>query len=254
MPGLIQATWDDAPHLSEADKKALWDEIPEHEREARTKGIPMLGAGRIFPYPESLVFCDPIDIPKYWPKAYGFDADWNRTAALWGAYDRDSDIVYVYSEHYMEQQPPAVHAQAIHGRGEWMTGAMDPATNGKINQTDGKALAEEYRDLGLHLVNADNTVEAGIFALQKRMSAGKLKIFKSCVHTLAQWRIYRRENVKDSKGRDIRSQVVKHMDDLMDALRYLVMTGMMHATVEPVVAEEWQDYADSFARDETTGY
>ena len=44
----VQATWDDVPHLTDKQKTALWDAIPEHQRDARTKGIPVLGSGRMF--------------------------------------------------------------------------------------------------------------------------------------------------------------------------------------------------------------
>lgn len=46
---LITATWDDAPHLSEAVKAELLAAIPSNQRDARTKGIPYLGIGQYFP-------------------------------------------------------------------------------------------------------------------------------------------------------------------------------------------------------------
>ena len=82
----IQASWSDVPHLDEDTKKQLIESMPPHMREARTKGIPMLGSGAIYPLPESLITCDPFEIPSYWPKAYGMDVGWNRTAAVWGAW------------------------------------------------------------------------------------------------------------------------------------------------------------------------
>ena len=254
MPGLVQATWDDAPHLTQEQKDSLWAEIPEHEKEARAKGIPMLGAGCIYPYPESTVFCEAFEPPAHWPKAYGFDADWNNTAALWGAWDRDSDVVYVYSEHFMQQQPPAIHAQAINARGDWIIGAMDPSTHGKINATDGTRLVDEYRALGLNLVNADNSVEAGIFAVQKRLSSGGLKIFDTCRYTKVEYRIYRRDPVRDAAKRVVTSKVVKVKDHLMDALRYLIMTGMMHSSLEPNAIEEYEHEMAQYGRDDVTGY
>ena len=44
-------TWDEAYHLDEDAKKRLRDSYPEHVRDARTKGIPMLGSGAVFPIP-----------------------------------------------------------------------------------------------------------------------------------------------------------------------------------------------------------
>lgn len=241
---LVQATWDDVPHLTTEQKDGLWDSIPVHERDARAKGIPSLGSGRIYPISEDTLLIDPFEFPRYWPRAYAMDVGWNRTAAVWGAWDRDSDTVYLYSEYYAAQQPPAVHAAGIKSRGEWMVGAIDPASSGS-NQKDGTKLADEYRTLGLNLVMADNTVEAGIFACHQRMSRGGLKVFSTLRNWLAEFRIYRR----DENGK-----VVKENDHLMDTTRYLIMTGMRHAAIEPEEQELLEYQMAQHGRNERTGY
>lgn len=91
---IVMATWDDAPHLTEEQKKRLWSGIPEYQRDARTKGIPQLGSGAIYPIPESEILVNPFEIPPHYTRAYGFDVGWNRTAAIWGAIDRDTDTCY----------------------------------------------------------------------------------------------------------------------------------------------------------------
>jgi phage terminase large subunit-like protein len=48
----VQATWDDVPHLDAASKQALLASIPPYQREARSKGVPQLGAGAIYQVPE----------------------------------------------------------------------------------------------------------------------------------------------------------------------------------------------------------
>lgn len=219
----IQASWEDAPHLSKEQKDALWAAIPPYQRDARTKGIPQLGSGAIFPVPESDIVCDPFEIPKHWPRVYGLDVGWNRTAAVWSALDRDTDTVYFYSEHYRGQAEPSIHAAAIRSRGEWIPGVIDPASRGRV-QSDGEQLLQSYSDLGLNLTPAVNAVEAGIYAVWERLSTGRLKVFKTMQSWLAEFRIYRR----DDKGR-----VVKQNDHLMDASRYLIVSGLDLAVVEP---------------------
>ena len=145
---LVSAGWDDAPHLDEETKADMLAATPPHLRDARSKGIPSLGSGAIYPIPETEIKCDPFQIPLYWPCAYALDVGWNKTAAVWGAWDRDSDIIYIWSEHYRGQAEPAIHAQAINSRGDWMTGVIDPASRGR-SQKDGTALWDMYRDLGL---------------------------------------------------------------------------------------------------------
>lgn len=237
---VIVAGWDDAPHLTEKDKSELLESISPHQRDARSKGIPSLGAGAIYPVPEEDIIVDPFTIPAYWPKAYGLDVGWKRTACMWGAWDRDSDIVYLYSEHYRGQSEPEIHSAGIKARGSWIPGVIDPAARGR-SQIDGKRLYEMYQNLGLNLHKADNSVEAGIYEVWQRLSTGRLKIFKSLNNTLAEYRLYRRnENGK----------IVKDYDHLMDALRYLIMSGLIYAEVKPV-----QRHAqESIVVDEYTGY
>jgi hypothetical protein len=223
MPYCEQIGWEDVPHLNEDQKAKLLAAIPVHQRDARTKGIPILGAGQIYPVEEESVLVDPFELPPHWPKAYAMDVGWNRTAAIWGSWDRQSDVVYLYSEHYAGQQPPSVHADAIKARGDWIMGAIDPASAGS-SQKDGTKLIDEYRNLGLNLHPADNTVEAGIMACYQRYVSGRLKIFKTLRNTRSELRIYRR----DENGK-----IVKENDHLMDAKRYLIMTGMMLARTEP---------------------
>jgi hypothetical protein len=45
----IQAGWDDVPHLTEEAKREMLEAIPPYQREARSKGIPDMGAGAVYP-------------------------------------------------------------------------------------------------------------------------------------------------------------------------------------------------------------
>lgn len=222
----------------------MLDAMQPHMREARTKGIPTMGAGVIYPVPESVVVCEPFEMPEFWPRAYGMDVGWNRTAAIWGAWDRDSDTVYAYAEHYMGQAAPAVHASAIAARGNWIWGAIDPASAGS-SQKDGQSLRQEYTKLGLNLVDADNTVEAGISAVYQRLVSGRLKFFNTCRNLISEFRIYRR----DDNGK-----IVKDNDHAMDALRYLIMTGMRMAKVPPYGDLDPDEPYRSSTRNRSTGY
>lgn len=246
----IQVGWDDVPHLTPESKAELAKSYPAHEIDARSKGIPMLGAGRIYPYAESEIIVEPFKVPSYWPRAYGLDVGWNVTAAVWGAWDGDSDVVYIYAEHYSGQQATAIHADAIRRRGDWLWGAIDPAAEHMVaNMTDGQRVLQEYRDCGLNLVEAENAVYAGITACQSRFQTGRLKIFRTCVHTVSEFRIYRTEQTQN--GRSI--QIVKANDHAMDAMRYLIMTGLKHASIEPMDEDEHELFRDE-GRSSVTGY
>lgn len=221
---VIMASWDDVPHLTEQTKKELLASIPEYQRDARTKGIPQLGSGAIYQVPESEIVVPDFEIPKHWLRGYGLDVGWNRTSAGFHAYDRENDIVYRYSEHYRGQAEPSIHADAIKARGKWIPGVLDPAARGR-SQIDGQNLIQIYKDLGLDLEPAINSVEAGIYEMWQRLSSGRYKVFASCQNWRQEYRLYRR----DEKG-----QIVKGNDHAMDDSRYFVMSGLGRAKVEPV--------------------
>lgn len=220
--------FDHAPHLSEQTKQRLIQSFPPHERDARTKGIPQLGSGAIYPVPESDVIVDDFQIPDHWPRGYGMDVGWNKTSAGWWAWDRESDVIYRYSEHYRGQAEPAIHAQAILARGNWISGVIDPGAKGRA-QRDGLQLLQMYKDLNLDLEVANNAVEAGIYQVLQRLSSGRLKVFKSCQNWIQEFRLYRR----DEKGR-----IVKEKDHAMDETRYFVMSGLERSRTKPAEKKE----------------
>lgn len=212
---VINAGWDDVPHLTEEAKVQLLGAYLPHERDARSKGLPMLGSGKIYPIPEDLVVVPPFQVPGHYLRSYGLDVGWNMTAAMFGAYNKDSDVLYIVDEHWGGEQKPPVHAAGIRARGD-IPGTIDPASRGR-SQQDGRKLLDEYRELGLDIIEADNAVNAGIHACLTRMLTGRLKVFSNCPYWLKEFRLYAR----DEKGK-----IVKKNDHAMDAMRYLVMTGL----------------------------
>ena len=238
---LVNAGWDDVPHLTEQTKKEMYDSTPPYLRDARSKGIPSLGSGAIYPIPLEEILEDPFPIPPHWPRAYALDVGWERTAALWGALDRTSDCWHLYTEHYRGQAEPSIHATAIRARGEWIPGCVDPGARGR-SQRDGEQLMSDYNNLGLKLTLANNAREAGIYAVWQRLSTGRLKVFRTLVNWQAEYRLYRR----DEKG-----QIVKKFDHLMDDTRYLILTG--EGIALPVPVQQTRPGAAS-AVDPATGY
>lgn len=241
MPFYTQVGWDDVPHLDEKEKAALRNSYPLHEVDARTKGIPMLGSGAIYPIPRSEIEVKPFQIPAHWKRAYGFDVGWNRTAALWGAKDMTTDTIYLWSEHYRGQAVPTIHARAIKARGEWIRGAIDPSARNR-KPDDGEKLMALYQSEGLLLTPAKNAVEAGLFEVWQRMETGRLKIFSTLQAFWTELLTY---------SRDENGKVIKKNDHLMDAMRYLVMTWDEVAAYQP---SEGKIGARVRIADRTTGY
>lgn len=220
---LTTCGWDDVPHLDEKTKAELLAATPPYLRDARSKGIPSLGAGAIYPIPESEITVPFFVIPDYWPRAYALDVGWNRTAALWGAWDPNDWICYLYAVHYRGQAEPSVHADAVKARGSWINGVIDPASRGR-SQKDGEALFDLYGQYGLNLTPADNSVDVGIDATWAALSTGRLKVMAHLSEWFNEYRLYRR----DENGK-----IVKKNDHLMDTTRYLVRSGRPVAKVRP---------------------
>jgi hypothetical protein len=154
---------------------------------------------------------------------YALDVGWRVTGCLFGSHDPETDTLYIYAEHYRGEAEPSQHAAAIRAKGSWLNGVIDPAARGRT-QTDGQRLIDIYRDLGLTLSPADNSVESGIYEVLGRLSSGRLKVFNTCENLLQEMRIYRR----DEKGK-----IVKANDHLCDCLRYLCVSGLAIATPKP---------------------
>jgi phage terminase large subunit-like protein len=223
--------WGQVPHLSKSEIERMLATLPPYQLEARSKGIPSIGEGAIYPVSESLIKCEPFEVPRHWPRAFGLDVGWNMTAAIWRAHDRDTDTIYLYDEHRAEKAPPLIHAEAIKSRGEWIRGVIDPASFGR-GQADGEQLIEIYRRLGLDLSPANNRVEPGLQEMYQRMSLGKLKVVSTLRGWWSEFPMYRRKN----------GLVVKQNDHSLDASRYAVVSGgdVQKTKVESTVsADSW---------------
>jgi hypothetical protein len=204
--------WSDVPHLSEEDKRYMLSRTPPQLRKARSEGVPTVGDGLVYPIDPENITVEDMEIPIHWKKLYGMDVGWSMTSAVWGAWDQESDIIYIYSNHAQPMAEPTIHAKAIKARGTWINGEIDPAARGR-SQIDGQKLLDLYIAEGLLVYPANNAVEAGIFNIWERFTTGRLKIFASCKPILRELGLYHR----DDKG-----CIVKKKDHSLDALRYLI--------------------------------
>ena len=216
---VVTMTIDDAEHFSPEERAKIIASYPPHEREARTKGVPSLGSGRIFPIPEESIVVEPFAIPKHWAQVGGLDFGWDHpSAAARLAWDRDTDCVYVIAEHRESQQTPIYHAAMVKSWGAWLPWAWPH--DGNNDTAAGPALAGQYRDQGVNMLpenakfeDGSNSVEAGLMEMLDRMRTGRWKVFSTCTKWLEEFRLYHR---KDGK-------IVKERDDLVCASRYAMM-------------------------------
>jgi phage terminase large subunit-like protein len=214
---IFNATWDDAPHLNEEVKREILAALPEHEREMRSKGVPVLGSGLVFPIKESDVRVQSFSIPDHWSRICGIDFGWDHpTATVWLAHNRDADTVYLYDCYRKSAETPIVHSAAIKKRGAWIP-VIWPHDGSQHDKGSGISLAESYRRQGLnmhrkHFENPEGgqSVEPGIMEVLDRMRTSRFFVFDHLSDWFEELRMYHR---KDGK-------IVKFKDDLMSATRY----------------------------------
>lgn len=212
--------WDDTEHLPEEEKLRMLNSMSPHEIEARTKGLPAPGLGLVYPIPESMLICDPFEIPDHWPRVCGLDFGWTHpTAALFAAHDRDNDMLYFYAEYAVSERTPEKHCYALQQFGiNWIPGVYDPSGKKSTQQGDGKTLVGLFREAGFkNLSPADNSVDKGLLKLLQRMQAGKAKIFSTLIKFRSELRKYARDEDGIPK---------KENDDLCDCARYIEMSGL----------------------------
>jgi hypothetical protein len=228
-------TIDDAEHYTPEQRKAIVDAYPAHEREARAKGIPVLGSGRIFPVEEALITVAPFQMPAYWPRLGAMDLGWDHPfAAVELVLDPDADVIYVTKCYRASQETPILQAAALKPWGAWLPWAWPHDGNNETAAGGGVPLKKQYEDHGLNMLGAratfpdgSDSVFAGLTEMLDRMQSGRLKVFANLNDWFEEFRIYHR---KDGK-------VVKMKDDLMAATRYGVMM-IRHALLPPALRSE----------------
>ena len=221
---VVSMTLDDIPpdgHISPAQRQKIIDGYLPHEREARARGIPMLGEGRIFTTPEDSIVEPPIEfIPSYWRKLWGLDFGIGHPfGAVLGLWDLDNDVLHVHATVRMADALSIVHADAMKRIGGNVPVAW-PRDGTERDVHSGDPLAVGYRKHGIlmlpdHATWADGGVstEAGIAEWDEREKTGRLKVAAHLSDWLEERRFYHR---KDGK-------IVKMKDDLMSATRMLLM-------------------------------
>lgn len=213
-------TIDDAEHIPAEERERIIASFAPHEREARSKGIPTLGSGKIFPIAESELSWESEDLPPHFVWLGGIDFGWDHpTAAVKCAWDRDTDTFYVVQAYKRREATPLIHSGALRPWGEWLPWAW-PHDGLQHDKGSGSQLKEQYAEQGLKMMPAKatfedgtNGVEAGLMEMLDAMQTGRFKVASHLAEWWDEFRLYHRENGK----------VVKEFDDLISATRYAWM-------------------------------
>lgn len=219
---LGHATWDDAPHLNHILKEELIASYPEWQRDARTKGIPMMGEGRIFTADEEDIICEPFKIPPHFARICGIDFGLDHPAAgAWIAWDRDTDTIYLYDCYKKSGQQPLYHAEAIKRRGNLPVSW--PHDGADREKGSGKQLKDIYKAHGVNMLGRSACYKNDKLGAQpqwpviediiEREHTGRFKVFSNCTDYITERRTY---HTKDGK-------IVDRGDDTLKATFYAIM-------------------------------
>ena len=221
---VVQMTLDDAGHYTPEERERIIAGYPPHEREARGKGVPMMGAGRIFQTPEDeiQILARNVQERPHWAHLCAVDFGISHPFA-WAhlAWDRDVDAIYVLESFRMKDASAADHAAEIVRRKASTMLHVFPHDGMSRDKGSGQALRSIYSGLGInmHATNVTDkdggtSVWGGIVEMQDRFAHQRLKIVAETNKEF--FEEYRMYHMKDG-------QPVKERDDIISAVRYGIM-------------------------------
>lgn len=243
--------WDDAQHLSKEKKERMLAQYPSYQRDMRTKGIPMLGHGRIYEIPSEDIMVTPFEIPSHWRVGLGLDFGWDHPQAIvklawdmennifyltncWKASQRDANQAWGITKDWSENIPTAWPLDGLQHEK-----SREDATQQKNHYA--KAGFKMMPDYATHPpINIDgkiksggNSVEQGIVELRNLMEGGQFKVFSSCREFIEEMEQYHRDEM---------SKIVKIKDDLLDGVRYAYMMRRYFVSVADIIRPSKQVY------------
>jgi phage terminase large subunit-like protein len=218
----VSMTIDDAKHIPPHERAAIIAGYPAHEREARAKGVPMLGSGRIFQITEASISEPLVDyVPAHWAKIWGIDfgIDHPFAAALL-LWDKDNDVIHLHHTIRMSDTLPMQHAVPIKTMGVQVPIAWPHDGNIRGDRQSGDTMAVLYKKQGLNMLPVHATwpdggfsTEAAIMEMQDRMTTGRFKVANHLSEFFEEFRMYHRKD----------GVIVKERDDILSAIMKALM-------------------------------
>lgn len=201
------------------------DEFLKRQREMPPWAFRMFHLGE-FERPMGLVYdvfdetrnmCEPFTIPVSWPRRGALDFGLkDPTAALFGALDREHDVLYLYAEYKRPARETKEHAADIAAIG-------GPLVSRIVGDPEDPQLILEYAGHGLPMEIGNNDLLAGIQEVYSRMASGRLKVFRGKLPHFVD-EVERYQWAKKAGEEEATKDKPKDGDNhLLDDLRYLCM-------------------------------
>lgn len=216
----IQSLYSDNSFIESSYEKQL-NALPETLRRAYKDGDWDIFAGQYFTeFRREIHVCEPFELPEHFPRFGGLDYGYTApSAAVWCAYDKAFDTVYVYDELYMKGLTYVDLANELKLK-ENPTFYADPALWAKKDNP--KSGYTEMRDEGIELIKGNNSRIHGWNMIREKLKVfngqTRIKIFSNCKELIRSLP----ELVHDQrKPEDVDTNGDDH---LADALRYAIAT------------------------------
>jgi hypothetical protein len=236
--------------LSEDQKRKILAAYPAYQREMRSKGVPLMGAGLIFEHDEKEITCKRFDIPDHFFIINGMDFGWDHPQShVQLAIDPDSEIIYVTQAWKKSKKQPWEAWQSVKGWAEGVPTAW-PNDGNQHKQQMGKQDAVQqatlYVEAGWEMLDERATwpdggdgVETGLMQMNNLMATGKFKVFSDLEEVIEEIREYHRKAMPNGLSR-----IVKVKDDLIDAVRYAYMMARHAIQKSDLTPAEYDGYEE----------
>jgi phage terminase large subunit-like protein len=257
---VIRGDIDHNPHLSEKGRKRFLKRFEKEplKLQARKEGRWVHFAGQIYPEFAERVHVQPARaipraseqsmpaVPIYGAIDPGINED-HKVGIVFAWLDGKDvlEVFHAHKESGWTVEDTAAHfhnvCAALHFKPRWTV--IDPSARNKAHAT-GRSVQDEYRKHGIHTIPGQNSREAGFNAVKERLRTERLVLHgESCDQLIHEFHEYR---WKRSRGRSEdapKAEPIKINDDLLDALRYLVMS--MPRGPEPVEQDPDRGLSDA---------
>lgn len=252
---------EDNPHINQKAQRRVLAKFSEAERQARKSGRFVHFAGAIYPqFSEerhvrqpgiSLPYeSDEPDAKPLVPVYMGIDPGLDHPTGLVWAYLDVEDTLAVFEAIKIRgtvgDVVKVIRQVEEHHRCAPRWRVIDPSARNRSHAT-GQSLQQVYAEHGIHTIPGMNSREAGFARVQQRLETDRLVVGGNLIDLRDEFRDYRwkvRKGVSDDASPQ---EPVKINDDLLDALRYVVMS--MPAKPAAAVEPEDQDPARKLLRD-----
>jgi hypothetical protein len=203
------------------------------------------GNSMVFDTASQDIVIEPMNVPGLWRRVVAVSMDRKRFVAVWGAYDKMNDVVYLYEEISVSRGDPIVHAEAIKARGKWIPAVINMEGGGRTHE-EGAALIYRFLEKDVDMFEAPLDLNSGMDEVTSRVTTGRLRVFSSLTNWIAEYRRYRR---------DEKNELVEGQDHLMQATATLLLNGLGVAMTENRAISDAEGFDDSDStRNAITGY